>query len=499
MQEFTEQMSQILGGYVLHLLGAIAVLVVGWFAAVVLSRSVRWALKRADVDNKVAQWSAEGKPTPVAQWISTGIFYLLLLFVLVAFFQALGLTTMTEPLNNFLNQIFGYAPHLIAPVILIAVAWIVARVLRFLVQRGLSATGLDQRLGSEAGLEAGTQIPLSATLGDTVYWLVLLLFLPAVLDALRLEGLLQPVQGMVNKVLAYLPNVLGAGVILLVGWFVARIVQRIVTGLLAAAGADRVSERVGLATVLGQRHLSGLIGLIVYVLILIPVLISSLNALALDAVTQPASHMLNNMLAAVPGIFAAAVLLILSYVVARVVTGLIANVLEGIGFNRLPEMLGFKQYSSAGSAAPANVVATVVLVTIMLFATIEAFRLLAFVKLADLITEFLLFAGHIVLGLVIFAIGLYVANLVARTVLASKAQQAGVLATAARVAILLLAGAMALRQMGLANEIITLAFGLILGAVVVAAAIAFGIGGRDVAAQALGYLAESLTQKKTRK
>ena len=55
----------------------------------------------------------------------------------------------------------------------------------------------------------------------------------------------------------------------------------------------------------------------------------------------------------------------------------------------------------------------------------------------------------------------------------------------ARVAILVLAGAMSLRQMGLANEIVVLAFGLIVGAVAVAAAIAFGIGGRDVAKRKL--------------
>ena len=68
-----------------------------------------------------------------------------------------------------------------------------------------------------------------------------------------------------------------------------------------------------------------------------------------------------------------------------------------------------------------------------------------------------------------------------KTVLASGAVQAGLLAMAARLSIVVLAGAMALGQMGLANEIINLTFGLLLGAVVVAVAIAFGLGGRDIA------------------
>ncbi len=97
----------------------------------------------------------------------------------------------------------------------------------------------------------------------------------------------------------------------------------------------------------------------------------------------------------------------------------------------------------------------------------------------------MVFAGHIILGLVIFAIGLYIANLVAQKVLSSGSAQSGLLAMTARISIMVLAGAMALRQMGLANEIISLAFGLILGAIAVAIAIAFGIGGREIAGRKL--------------
>ena len=70
---------------------------------------------------------------------------------------------------------------------------------------------------------------------------------------------------------------------LFVGWFVARIVRRIVTNLLAAVGVDQVAERVGLANVLGQQQISGPIGLIVYALIFLPVIIGAVEALALQA------------------------------------------------------------------------------------------------------------------------------------------------------------------------------------------------------------------------
>jgi hypothetical protein len=66
------------------------------------------------------------------------------------------------------------------------------------------------------------------------------------------------------------------------------------------------------------------------------------------------------------------------------------------------------------------------------------------------------------------------------------------LALAGRIAILVLSGAMALRQMGLANEIVNLAFGLLLGAIAVAVALAFGLGGRDIAARQLERWQKSL-------
>jgi hypothetical protein len=106
--------------------------------------------------------------------------------------------------------------------------------------------------------------------------------------------------------------------------------------------------------------------------------------------------------------------------------------------------------------------------------------------------------GQVILGLVIFGIGLYLANLAAKTVEASGVTQAGLLAVAARIAILVLAGAMALREMGLANEIVNLAFGLLLGAIAVAVALAFGLGGRDIAARELEGWLESIKTEENR-
>jgi len=498
LQVFWQQIAQLLGGYVPNLIGALAILLFGWLVALLVSRGVRAAFRRTKLDDRAARWLAreEGKPVEAGQWIAKGVFYFLMLFVLIAFFQVLGLTIITEPLNMLLIQVFQYAPQVLGAGALLVVAWIVASVLRFLITRALKALKVDKRLGDQAGLEEGNGIPLSQTLGNAVYWLVFLLFLPAILSALALEGLLGPVQGMLDKALSFLPNIFAAGLILAVGWFVARIVRRIVSNVMIAVGADQLSERVGLTKILGSQQLSGLLGLVVYVLILIPILVAALNALALDAITRPAANMLDDILTAFPAIFAAVLLLAIAYVVGRVVSGLVANLLASAGFDVILVKLGLGKEADEGEQKPSQIVGYLVLVAIMLFASIESLHLLGFALVAELVTSFTSFAGQVILGLIIFAIGLYIANLAAKTVKASGAAQAGVLALASRVSILALAGAMALRQMGLANEIINLAFGLLLGALAVAAALAFGLGGREIAAQELKDWVRSAKSRK---
>jgi len=477
------------------LLGALAILVAGWLVALLAAFIVRMALRRTGFDRKLAEWcGGEGAEAPkVERSVARGTYYLVLVFVLVAFFDTLGLTQVTQSLNDLLGVVLTYVPRIVGASLLLLVAWVVATVMRFIVRRVATATRLDERLQSQAALDEEKPMAFSNTIANTVYWLVFLLFLPAVLNALALPGLLGPVQDMVAKVLGFLPNLFAAVVILGVGWLVARIIQRITTNLLAAVGTDGLTERVGLSTVMGKKRLSEVLGLVVYILILLPVLVASLNALQLEAVTGPASEMLNMVLTALPAIFAAAVVLALAYVVGRVVASLCTNLLTGIGFNSLPVKLGLAKEEApvAGQRTLSEIAGTLILVAVMLFAFMQALPILNFDLLAGLISEFLVFAGHVLMGLVIFAIGLYLANLAAQLIRSSQVTQANLLALAARISIIVLAVAMALRQMGLANEIITSGFTIVLGAIAVSLALAFGLGGREAAARTLDRFMES--------
>jgi hypothetical protein len=206
--------------------------------------------------------------------------------------------------------------------------------------------------------------------------------------------------------------------------------------------------------------------------------------------------MLGIVLVALPAIFAAILLLAISYVVGRLLSQLVARVLAGIGFDAILMRLGLAAEATKWEPSPSQIAGYLVLVGTMLLASMEASRLLGFAELAGMISGLTIFLVQVILGLVVFGFGLWLANFAALAVQASGAAQASLLAMAARVAILILAGAIALTQMGLANQIITLAFGLLLAAFALAVALAFGLGGREIAAGQLDEWLKSLRSKK---
>ena len=184
----TDQVSQLVGGYLPNLLGALAILVIGWLVALVVGAVVRGALKRTTIDNRIAVWMGARQEFEVERYAGKTAYWLIMLFVLVAFFEALNLTNVTEPLNVLLSQLTGFVPRVLGAGTLLLVAWLVATVVKKLIIGVTSAARVDERLSGEAEAEEGKTVPVSKALADGVYWLIFLLFLPAILGALAPRG-----------------------------------------------------------------------------------------------------------------------------------------------------------------------------------------------------------------------------------------------------------------------------------------------------------------------
>ncbi|MEG4319437.1 MULTISPECIES: mechanosensitive ion channel [unclassified Microcoleus] len=504
-----------------NLVWAIGILLIGLIVSAVVSSIVGGLLKKTTIDNRLAAWITgrpEGAGSPqVEKWISGAVFWIIFIFFLVAFFNRLNLTAVSQPLNTFLNQIAGALPKLAKALIFLGIAWVLATVAKLALSRAMRTFGVDERLNQQVGTAPSeTPLLLSDTLANALYWFIFLLFLPLVLESLDLQQALLPVNNLLNQILAAIPKILEAVLIGFVGWLLAQVVQRIVTNLLAAAGADSLGARFGISRSSGGQSLSWIIGTIVYVLILIPTAIAALNALDIQAISLPAIAMLNTILGALPNIFTAAIILAVAYFLGRWIGDLVTNIFTGIGFNNVFSWLGMQpkqplrlppssidpdatilQEPDVPTRTPSEFVGILVQVGIILFAVVAATDVLRIPALTAIVSGIVLVAGRVLSGLVVFAIGLYLANLAFGLIASSGTRQARLLGQTARIAVIAFVGALALQQMGIGSDIVNLAFGLLLGAIAVGIALAFGLGGREIAADELrGWLA-SFKQDKT--
>lgn len=471
--------------YLIQIFMALLFLLAGWFVAVAASSLIAGLLSKSPLNRWLDDMlgSASKILVPIEQKLKTILYYFIMTFVLVGFFQKLGLSMISEPLNVLLTKVLGFMPQLAAGAGLLLLAWLVASILRTILKKAFDSTKLDEKLSESLG--ETEQPPIGKTLSETVYWMTFLMFLPAVLDAFELEGMLMPVNEMVHEITGFLPNLLSATILFAVGWFVARIVQRLVTNLLASFGVDTLGDKVGLDKALGENRLSEVAGYLVYVFILIPVIIQSLDALEINAISTPATNMLNIIMESFPFIFGGVVILAIGYMLGKAIGTLVTNLLTTVGFNRVLGMVGITGTPEEGDTSPAAIVGKLAMIAVIYFALMEAFNMMGFEALTAILAQFLVVAGQILMGVLILGVGMFLANFAQNIIVQSATANATMLATAARIAILVLSAAMALRQMGLANEIINMAFGILLGAIGVAIAIAFGFGGRDLAAKKL--------------
>lgn len=521
VNRFADEVSGQLGQFLPSLIWAIILLLLGWIVATLVALAVKNLLRRTSLDDRLANWVTGQDPNqdvPVEKWVASIVYWVIFLFAIVASLDALNLAAVSQPLNNFLDEIFAYLPRIGGAILLLAAAWLTATVVKSLVTNGLARFNLDDRLAQQTGMEGGNApFVLNETIGNILYWFILLLFIPLILSALELPGLLAPVEGLINQFLQAIPRIVTALIVLALGWVIARIVRGVVTNLLLATGADQLGTRVGLrATHEEGISLSNLLGTIAYVLVLIPAVIAALNELDIEAISAPAILMLERVLEAIPLIIVAGLVLVTAYFVGRFVADLVTNLLRGAGFDNIMTVLGLPELSMRSETvtqtgldaegrpvvtvqepgrSPSELVGIVTLVAIVLFGAVTATDILNFDALTNIVRAILWIGARILSGLVVFGVGLYLANLAFRLVNAMGTGQAKILAQAARISIIIFVGAMALQQMGVAPDIVNLAFGLLLGAIAVAIAIAFGLGGRDVAADQLREWLASFRQR----
>jgi hypothetical protein len=391
--------------------------------------------------------------------------------------------------------------------VILIVTWSLARLVKLALTKLVGNVGFLQRQGADGK-------SLGAALGQIASLLVWLFGLIAILQVFSLDQVLSPIQVMLDNLMAYLPNVIGAGFVFFVGYVIAKIARQLTQTTLDTAGLDRGVARLtdgqignaasaredtvpgheGGATTASElgtdrsagTSVSSVVADLVFAITLIVVSIAALQILGIQAISEPAESMLQLILDAIPRVIAAALLLGLGWFIAKFAGQLLETTLRGLGTDRTINELGIVPEGRSAS----SILRRIAQVAIILFFGVMATRMLGFPEVTNLLEEVLVLGGRVLFGGALIAAGVMIAGLLRRTI------GTGTVSSVVYWATIALFTAMGLNYMGIADSIVNLAFGAVVVGGALAAALAFGLGGREAAARQLNKAETKLERGK---
>ena len=391
------------------------------------------------------------------------------------------------------GQLMYWGPKVLIALLILVVTWIVARVVKWAFQKAI-----DRIPALRTHVTGGPKETVGHQLGVIAKLIIWLVGIMAALNYLGVGQILEPINELVTEIFVFLPKLIGAGLIFFIGLIVAQIVQRLVETALTAVNVDGLLARIGIGESAGTvpadpnavppgttpgatRHtLARAVGILAFAAIIIPTSIAALQVLAIEAISVPATNMLNDIAMAIPRFLGAALWLGIAFILARFIKTIIEGILPPTGFDNAIRSTGVLP---AGSS-PSRLVANIAFIAVMLAAAIEAAQQLGGGTVAIFLAQVTELGGKVIFGTLIIVTGIFLARIIAGLV-GSSTGEGSYGEEIVKYAIIALFTAIGLTFMGLADQIVILAFGLILGSAAVAVALAFGLGGRDAAARML--------------
>ena len=395
------------------------------------------------------------------------------------------------PAAYWRDQVFEWGPRVIFAILILVATHFIAKAVQWGVAKLIDRMPVLKR-HPQAGVDSvGTE------LGRLAYWLVWLVGLVAALQPLGLNEVLTPVTVMTNEVFAFIPRVIGAGVLFFAGLILARVVRHVVEAALAALNLERLLGRAGISigdaplavdeTGVAQEgvapargSIAKAVGVTVSAVIIIFAAIGALRVLQISAISDPATAMLQSIALSIPNVLAALVILAIAFLIGRWVKTLLETVLPGLGFDNALRALGMMP----ATTVPSRVVGSIAMTAVLIVGIMEAAHKIGGDSTAMLLFQVTALGGKVIFGTVIIVVGIFLARILS-TLVGSSTGEGNYAQTIIKYAIVALFTAIGLTFMGLADQIVMMAFGLILGSAAVATAIAFGLGGRDAAARIL--------------
>ncbi|WP_086475627.1 MULTISPECIES: mechanosensitive ion channel [Arenibacter] len=389
---------------------------------------------------------------------------------------------METQLQRFTDTITDYLPNLLGAILVLIIGWIIAKAFQKLITKLLDKTKLGNKVMDEEHSKS-----ISHFFGKIVYYLIMVIVLLMTLEILEVSAVLDPLKNMLNEFLSFIPNLIGA---LLIG-FIGYLLAKFVSSLISMGGnfIDKLVDKTGFKD---TDMLVNILQKVVFIIIFIPFLIQAFNALQMNAISEPANEILYKFTDLIGEIIIAALILFIFIWGGKYLASFLSDLFKSLGLDSAAEKINIQNMIGANQSL-SKLLANLIYFFIVFFGVITAVAILGLDQLTYILNDILAVTGQILFGLVIIALGNYISMIIYNTM--KQSNNNNFIAGVVRAASLALFIAIALRTMGIANEIVELAFGLILGAIAVAVALSYGLGGRAAAGEHFKEIIDKIRDK----
>ncbi len=381
-----------------------------------------------------------------------------------------------DNLNQFFEKLtatFGDRfSGVIAAILILVIGWFIAGLIKRTTQKLIKKTGIDDKL-------KGGSLKISSFVGKLIYFLVMLFVFMLALGKLGLTEVLDPIKNLLNGFTNYIPNIIGAGLVAYIGYMLANIVSQFVE-----MSGDTINNLIPSKVKLPENiNIVNILKKIVFIFVFIPLLISAFHILDMKAISEPATEMLGTFFAAIPRILVAVIIMVVFVFVGRFVSQLLKELLQSLNIDSIVAKMNMTDF--IGTKSFASIISNIAYTLIVIFGMMTAFEKLEFAQLTEILDTVVAYAGKILFGIVIIGLGLIIANVFTKA-LSTKGN--AFVTSIVKMAIIAIFLAIGLRAMGIADDIVNLAFGITLGTVALTIVLSFGLGGREAAGKQMGKI-----------
>lgn len=258
---------------------ALIVLLITWVAA----KAAKWAFAKL-VDNIAFFQRHTGSGASLGVSLGKIVSLLIWLFGLLIILQVLGLGAVAGPVDSLLENVVEYIPRIVAAGLIFFIGMMVARIVRDIVQTTLQTVNFDKwaNRGGADSLTGNTAI--SGTIATIVYAVIVIFVAIMALDVLNIEAISGPASEMLRRIFAAIPNIIGAAILLGIGYLISKFIVQILKEVLPGLGVDRALAESGMMSE-GTRA-SNIIARVVQVAIILFFAIAATRLLGFPELTR---------------------------------------------------------------------------------------------------------------------------------------------------------------------------------------------------------------------